>query len=633
MPEIPAPIQQLYTLGSQMAQEGRQLPLPSNLLLKARQALGYEEVSLRRFGWDIAWTEKIASLMEEGREEIEAHQRALQEIEGALASDNWLDLEKGCRDLRLSAEALVGVWVQLTREAGRGQVLSPYPVYDQLLKVAQNIQAGRVEPKILRNFYAPAVEFTLRLRAAVKRFGLFYGPSPLLEAAQRVMDNIEAGMGALDLYLEKGEERPLREGSQLLVGATLTMYTVMADMGQWAAAERRYARHPLVEELFRAREVGLEGQDLETLWKAVEAALKLELTQVQVLLQHPLAVLCEVHTETLRAGMARVGSIVRQAQKRPLNEVNLPELDIMLTNLDRLIKNDLTRINVECRLVAGAPNFEELLVSVGLMASGKLEAGAFQVILQEVWQSIERVRESLGAAINCLEAKDLELLEHCLSVQLDSCQRLSQWEPGSDPAPLREAWRRLSETLPTTKRLNNELRRKLGVESAPQAPSGATCMRCGHLNPPQARFCSKCSSALIQMAPSAPTEYMDLEGGIDGPKSSSHILQLEALVQQVESGQAYKDEVARALEPLLESAYAYRGLYERRVRPALAERNLSQEVGVPFEEAMETYIGGLEICQAYLDEPNIEYLYQGLEQAALGASQLQALESDLQAYY
>ena len=48
---------------------------------------------------------------------------------------------------------------------------------------------------------------------------------------------------------------------------------------------------------------------------------------------------------------------------------------------------------------------------------------------------------------------------------------------------------------------------------------------------------------------------------------------------------------------------------------------------------MESYIGGLEICQAYLDEPNIEYLYQGLEQAALGASQLQALESDLQAYY
>ena len=66
--------------------------------------------------------------------------------------------------------------------------------------------------------------------------------------------------------------------------------------------------------------------------------------------------------------------------------------------------------------MSGAPNFEELLVTVGLAMDGKIEPEAFKIILQDTLEKIEETQNNLDGALEQLSAEDLELLAHCLDI-------------------------------------------------------------------------------------------------------------------------------------------------------------------------------------------------------------------------
>ena len=635
MPEIPASLQQIIKVCEKIS-IGEATPGDLNgLFVKARQVIAFERTGLERFTWDAIWTDTFQNLVKKLQSELEAHEKALQDLENSLNDIETFAIEKAGRDLKYSTEAVATLWDELNAEVGEQMVMSPYPVYDHLLKVGQNILQGHVEPSVLAAFFTPAADFTIRLRAAVKRFVLFYGESSLSECAQKVMTNVEAGMGAMDKFLQNGQTKALDDALHLLVTTTVTMYTVMSDMGQWAAAEKKYARHPLVEELYRAREAKLHGEDLYYLWQAIKHALKLELTQVQTLLNHPLASLCDVHSQALKAGMARIMYIVQNGEKKSLDELNLPEFDIMLLNLDRLIHNDLTHINIECRLVSGAPNFEELLVTVGLALDGKIEPEAFKIILQDTLEKIEETQNNLDGALEQLNAEDLELLAHCLDCQALGCRELASWCETGDKQLLKNGWRRISASLPSTKRICAQMKKSLGLDD--DSSKKLTCMRCGQQNPASARYCSKCSAVLMQLVQAPPTEYTDLETGLSDSNFESplpgNILKLEQLVRSVESGQAYTQEAAEVLDKLLSSAYAYRKLYLNRVRPALEREQIDPSIAERFEIGMSSYIEGLEICRNFVEDPQIDYLYNGLDQASAAALELNDLQTELADYF
>ena len=171
---------------------------------------------------------------------------------------------------------------------------------------------------------------------------------------------------------------------------------------------------------------------------------------------------------------------------RKEKELNLPEFDIMLLNLDRLIHNDLTHINIECRLVSGAPNFEELLVTVGLALDGKIEPEAFKIILQDTLEKIEETQNNLDGALEQLNAEDLELLAHCLDCQALGCRELASWCETGDKQLLKNGWRRISASLPSTKRICAQMKKSLGLDD--DSSKKLTCMRCGQQNPASARF-------------------------------------------------------------------------------------------------------------------------------------------------
>ena len=232
MPEIPASLQQIIKVCEKIS-VGEATPGDLNgLFVKARQVIAFERTGLERFTWDAIWTDTFQNLVKKLQSELEAHEKALQDLENSLNDIETFAIEKAGRDLKYSTEAVATLWDELNAEVGEQMVMSPYPVYDHLLKVGQNILQGHVEPSVLAAFFTPAADFTIRLRAAVKRFVLFYGESSLSECAQKVMTNVEAGMGAMDKFLQNGQTKALDDALHLLVTTTVTMYTVMSDMGQ-----------------------------------------------------------------------------------------------------------------------------------------------------------------------------------------------------------------------------------------------------------------------------------------------------------------------------------------------------------------------------------------------------------------
>lgn len=635
MSEIPAPLQYIIKTCSQAASRGTALDNLNDYFVKARLAVQSKKTGFERFSWGIVWSERVCELLGQLNVELDSQQVILRDLEGAFESGDFYAVDKGGRDLKYSVEETAKLEETLMSTVSRQAVVSSYPVFDKLIKAGQNVLKQNISPKVLSAFMVPAVNFTVRLRAAVKRFGLFYGESSLWECAGKVVSSIEAGMGAFDRFLRTGQEKCLKDGIDILTTSTVTMFTVVTDMGIWAENERRYAKHYLTEELFRAREYGLDGEDLKALWLAVESSLQLELSQVQTLVNHPLGTLCGVHKKELVAVLNLVNATIRHGLENGLEALDLAGFDKLLVNLDKLIQNDLTKVNIEFRMAAGAPNFEELLIAVGLAVDDKIDIEAFRVILRGVADNVAEVAAGLNNNAGSLDPEQWSQLSVCVDAQLQGCQALDAACASHDVEGMRKAWHLIAGTLPSTVRLSKEMKEGLGVEESSSSRT-VTCMRCGQVNSQQDRYCSRCSAVLMQLA-QAPIEYTDMESGevVNGGSVNlpRNIMKLEQVIRSVEEGSAYTDEIASVVGGLLESAYSYRNMYLNKVRRALIDDGMDSSLIERFEADMDTYIEGLELCMEFVQNPSMDTLYRGYEQASGGAIDLADIQDEIASYF
>ncbi|MBQ7503139.1 hypothetical protein IJT93_10625, partial [bacterium] len=200
---------------------------------------------------------------------------------------------------------------------------------------------------------------------------------------------------------------------------------------------------------------------------------------------------------------------------------------------------------------------------------------------------------------------------------------------------LRKAWHLIAGTLPSMVRLNREMREGLGVEDGPSSRT-VTCMRCGQVNSQQDRYCSRCSAVLMQLA-QAPVEYTDMESGevVNGGSVNlpRNIMKLEQVIRSVEEGAAYTDEIASVVGGLLDSAYSYRNMYLNKVRRALIDDGVDSSLIERFEADMDTYIEGLESCMEFVQNPSMDALYRGFEQASAGAVDLADIQDEIASYF
>lgn len=145
------------------------------------------------------------------------------------------------------------------------------------------------------------------------------------------------------------------------------------------------------------------------------------------------------------------------------------------------------------------------------------------------------------------------------------------------------------------------------------------CVQCGTENVEQAKYCSKCSALLFQVAPEGvPTSSLDLGESIALPQLESHYQSplLESLAWAVHEFIEEEGE----FEPIVEAYEAYREVYDKfeKELPQLQELRYATEVALEgdpgpkymkflLDRAVEYYHKGESLFESYLE------LLEGLE--------------------
>jgi len=169
--------------------------------------------------------------------------------------------------------------------------------------------------------------------------------------------------------------------------------------------------------------------------------------------------------------------------------------------------------------------------------------------------------------------------------------------------------------------------REVLEKARPAAPTGMACMRCGHANPPGARYCGACSALLPEVF-QAPTEYTDILGG-GAAEAGTRLSSLERLLTGYELGQVEGEEVLAelvALEQMSERVLRALEQDEPRIQTdheaAFARR---------FRALARDDAQGLALLRKGLEEGDFSAAWQGLEVCRVAGQGVLGLKQEIDA--
>ena len=585
------------------------------LVWKASRALEQRSPGLLRAG-------RIPELLETGKREAEAQWGALKALEGALGQVQPAALQRAAEDLRAASGRLQEALRALQVEELQGAAFSPHPDFDLFLKIGRNVLDGHVPASALKERYPGVASAVLRLRILSRRFALLHDEPSLAAGLEGALERLEAGLGAALEFLRSGDRVALEDCLRLVGPASVEAHQALAEMEEAATRDRRYATHPLVEELFRARERALPEEEVRSLWEEAALGLEGEKAQVEGLQGHPLRDLADLDLEHPSRRLEEARSSLHGARAAGLEHADLEGLDAAFQGLREAVAWQVANLERLQGPVQGAPFFEELQLLVGLALQGQFPAQEVRRALVSCRELQEILAAELEEASGRMEPGEEEILRHLLERQVEAVECLDQWCEDGEGQHLREGWWILAEAAPQLVALNRALRQRL--PSTPRE-AGTPCMRCGASNPPQSRYCGSCSAVLPVSAPSHAAYTATFGGGEAAPATPAQVLRLEELVHRVEGGQAGLEEVMAEVDSQLARAAGVAQQFLQQVAPrAQKDPEVLEHAGL-FQEQMERYVDGLHSLRLCAEEGHASGLYAGLEACRQAGLELVAL--------
>ena len=570
-------------------------------------------------------TARVQELLRSARLEAEAQWRALQALESALAESRKVGAQRALEDLRLATDRLQETLRALRSEEQEADLFSPDPELDHFLKIGRNVLDGHVAAQALQADFPGVASRVTRKRAAVERFALFHTESELGAAAEPILQNLEAGMGAAAEFLQGGRRETLEDCLRLVAPASIELQPLLQEMEAWANQHRCYAAHPLVEELARAREVVLPEELLERLWEDLTVLLEDEAARIQTLRLHPLRVLAGLDPEPAAVLHLAAQQALSQSRSTGLTDAPLEALDEALTSLRKELAQQAELLGQATAPVQGAPFLVEFQALLGRAMQGQLPREELHSAVEHFQALQQGLADELAQSAGLVDPEEEEALQELLTRQGEVGTLLELWCQGAQEENLVEAWAILAETTPRLVALSESLRRRL--QNVNPAPTDPICLRCGTANSPSSRYCGACS-AVLPISAQGPTEFSEITGADEpAPAAPAHVVRLEDLVRRVEEEQARPAEVQEEVEDLLARAEQVAANFHGQVRPRLLADPTLVEYARFFEEQMEVYMGGLRAILCFAREGRSDLLYRGLESCRSAGAELMALRS------
>ncbi len=566
---------------------------------------------------------RVPELLRSARLEAEAQWRALQALENALAEGRNLGAQRATEDLRLATDRLQDALRALRIEELEADFFSPDPEVDHFLKIGRNVLDGHVTPQALHADYPGVASRVARLRASVARFALFSPESGLPARAEPHLRHLEAGMGAAAEFLRTGHREPLEDCLRLMAPASVGLFELLQEMESQARQNRRHAAHPLVEELFRAREVGLPADLLERLWEDLAALLEDEAARIETVRRHPLRLLAGLDPEPAARHLQAARQALVEIREAGDSEADLGPLDASLVALREELARQAELLEQTTSPVQGAPFLADLQLALGRAMQGQFSREEMHSAVEHFQALQQGLADELMQSAGLVDPDEEEVLHGLLVRQGEAGAFLEAWCRAGEAGALEAAWAILAETTPRLVALSDSLRQRLQAK----APTGTACMRCGAANPPGARFCGSCS-AVLPVSAQGPTEFSEILGGGDpAPAAPAHVVRLEELVRRVEEEQAGPEEVQAEVEDLLARAEQVASSFHGQVRPRLQADPALLEYARFFEEQMDLYLEGLRAILCFAREGRSDMLYRGLESCRSAGAELMTMRS------
>ncbi len=572
---------------------------------------------------------EVDRILKECREDLDAQEEALKALEEALKGSEVSRVGRAAERLREAASRLARGYGALHEEEKKERIYSPFPAVDHFLKVGLNVLEGHVGRGELTERFPPVVALVGRLERDHRRFEVLYGAEEVARPMAGLVKAMQAGLGALVEFFESGHRSALADGLKLLGRGSAAAHELLPEMDRVAAASRR-SGHAYLDELRRALDCHAEGRLPWTLvrdaWQLVRGAESHYRQELDAFRRFPLYPFLEADELPARAALDRVQAELERLQPA-FEQESTPDLADLEPAFDALasqVAHLWDRIEEEMGRYSEAPAFQELRERVGRALSGE----PVGLLLRQQLSSFYDVQQELAhqAAQGGLEGGLGSELGALLAVQEQAWQVMLSSLEGADLAVLRRGWDLLEATMPRMIEIVRGMREVL-EKARPAAPTGMACMRCGHANPPGARYCGACSALLPEVF-QAPTEYTDILGG-GAAEAGTRLSSLERLLTGYELGQVEGEEVLAelvALEQMSERLLRALEQDEPRIQTdheaAFARR---------FRALARDDAQGLALLRKGLEEGDFSAAWQGLEVCRVAGQGVLGLKQEIDA--
>ena len=181
---------------------------------------------------------ETVALLEEIDDLYGRQRQALADILDVTRGGNPSILQSASDRLTDSVQGLAEKLGLLVQAEASMKPQSPLPVFDQLIKVGNNVLAGAVDSVVLLMRFNELMASWRAIRAAAERFfALYEAPEGLRDAFDQSLETLETGLGALYEHFRTADREPLVEGLRLLRAGSTGAAAVLVRMDHLVASQ------------------------------------------------------------------------------------------------------------------------------------------------------------------------------------------------------------------------------------------------------------------------------------------------------------------------------------------------------------------------------------------------------------
>lgn len=574
---------------------------------------------------------QIDETLQHCREDIAAQDQALSLIEESYQRLSREGVANAAKALDAAALRLAEDYHCLAQLERQEKIYSPFAAIDHFIKTGLNVLEGHAQPQDLINRFPPVVSLTERTTRDITRFSAIYSEPAITSLMDKLVPNLNAGLGACLQYFRTGWKPALADGLKLLGRGSTAVHSGLMEMDRVIIAKRE-SKHAYLDELRRSQTVLAQGklswQHVMDAFSLVTLALDNYRNELKAFGRFPLrpflkeeeqAALqaieaCEQALKSFEVGLQRhIPQDTRYLE--PFFDDLVIKINALWDGIDREIKRYST-----------APHFQELRERVGRALLGEPIGAMLKQPLEHFNHLQQQLSQEVAANLSPDTARELAAI---LDSQDQAYQVMLKATELDDLEMLKQGWQVIEETMPLIMDIAGEMRLALEAVRS-ETPSGVTCMRCSTTNAAGSRYCCKCNAMLMEIA-TAPTEYTDITdpnaGSQPGKTGPTRIALLESMISQLQTEGIDNEQVMQQVQELQQLVQAIATTYAQHTANRLNEQEA--EFGQYFEEQIQHYFEGLSWIQKCLEDNEMRDIQHGLDLCLAAQDNLAAMSEQI----